>query len=173
MGYPQLTTYGYADARCHHSQYECSISSAYTTMLITIINNAIIIINYAVFLVHIQPCLSPSPPPSRSLSSSVARQRKCHHQYHRHRHRHRHRHECHCRYGDTEDDPNSYSSGILQRTKVKVVTGLGGTLPTFYTKSGNSLSGTCNGDSGGPAMFGRPTIPASDKREARSSQVTF
>ena len=72
-------------------------------------------------------------------------------------------------FGDSEDDPNSYSSGVLQRTNVKVVSGLSGKMPTFFTKSGNSLSGTCNGDSGGPALFGRPTT--SDRRSSKSSPV--
>ena len=61
-------------------------------------------------------------------------------------------------FGDAKDDYYEYSSGRLQRLKVKVASAIGPSENKFYTTTG-STSGTCNGDSGGLA---RPSIRSTE-----------
>jgi len=63
-------------------------------------------------------------------------------------------------FGDSEDNFDSYSSGTLRRTTVQVSSSINERTPQFYTKAKDKLGGTCNGDSGGAALFGVPTETA-------------
>lgn len=56
-------------------------------------------------------------------------------------------------FGDTKDDFYDYSSGLLNKIKVQLISSVSGSAELFYTKPSSKRTGTCNGDSGGSALL--------------------
>lgn len=55
-------------------------------------------------------------------------------------------------FGDTVDSQDDYTSGVLHKIQLNAISPVASATPKFYTASNTKTSGSCNGDSGGPAF---------------------
>lgn len=55
-------------------------------------------------------------------------------------------------FGDTVDDADDYTSGVLHKVDLLPKTAIDPSKPTFFTSSTNAKAGSCNGDSGGALL---------------------
>lgn len=58
-------------------------------------------------------------------------------------------------FGETVDDPDGYTSGVLHKVDLVPKTVIDPSKPTFFTASTSAKAGSCNGDSGG-ALLSQP-----------------